>query len=98
MARKTSRGKLTSLRVHRVTGFGPPADHISVHAVVQLDSEPNKFMGFPLNNDANRLVHEGWLEMLREAFTHNHTVLVESDFDTQGGNNGVVRMVTLTKR
>ena len=98
MPRRTSKGQLTSLRVHRLIGFGPPTDHIRVHAVVQLNSEPTKFMGFPLTDDADRLVYEGWLEMLREAFSRNHTVVVESDFDTQGGNNGVVRMVTLTKQ
>jgi hypothetical protein len=97
MPRLTHQGKVTSLRVHRVLGFGPPSDHISVHAVVRLNSQPNRFMGFRLQEDQDRVVHEGWLDMLRDAFNLNHTVLVESDFDTQAGNNGVIRMVTLTK-
>ena len=78
-------------------GVGPPSHHISVHAVVRRNSEPNRFMGFRLQQDSDRVVHEGWLDMLRDAFNLNHTVIVESDFDTQAGNNGVIRTVTLTK-
>jgi hypothetical protein len=97
MPRLTHQGKVTSLRVHRALGFGPPSDHISVHAVVRLSSQPNRFMGFRLQQDAGRVVHDGWLDMLRDAFNLNHTVLVKSDFDTQAGTNGVIRTVTLTK-
>jgi hypothetical protein len=97
MPRLSHQGKVTFLRVHRVLGFGPPSDHISVHAVVRLSSQPNRFMGFRLQEDADRVVHEGWLDMLRDAFNHDHTVIVESDFDTQAGNNGVIRTVVLTK-
>jgi hypothetical protein len=95
--RLTHRGRLSLLRVHRLIGFGPPSDHIRVHAVVKLDDEPDRHMGFPLTEDGDFAVHQGWLAMLRDAFTHNHTVLIESDFDTEAGNNGVIRMVTLTK-
>jgi hypothetical protein len=83
--------------VHRLIGFGPPSDHIRVHAVIKLDNQPDKHMGFPLDEDGDLFVHQGWLAMLHEAFTHDHTVLVESDFDTDAGDNGVIRMVTLVK-
>jgi hypothetical protein len=97
MPRLSHQGKVTFLRVHRVLGFGPPSDHISVHAVIRLSTQPNRFMGFRLQQDADRVVHEGWLDMLRDAFNLNHTVIVESDFDTQAGNNGVIRTVVLQK-
>jgi hypothetical protein len=65
--------------------------------VVKLDDAPDRHMGFPLTEDGDLPVHQAWMGMLRDAFTHGHTVLVESDFDTAAGNNGVVRMVTLAK-
>jgi hypothetical protein len=70
-------GRVRSLRVHRELGFGPPDDHISVHVVAQLDSEPDKFMGFPLGDDSNGTVHKGWLEMLRLAFNSGRRVRIE---------------------
>jgi hypothetical protein len=54
-------------------------------------------MGFPLVDGPELFVENAWVDMLRDAFSHNHTVRVESEFDTEAGTNGVVRTVTLVK-
>ncbi len=97
MARLTHEGKVSVLRIHRVRGFGPPPNHISVHVVVKLHSQPARFMGFPLADGPELFVEEAWVDMLRDAFNHNHTVRVESEFDTEAGTNGVIRTITLVK-
>jgi hypothetical protein len=89
----TATGRVKLLRVHRVLGFGPPADHIPVHVVTQLDSEPNKFLGFPLRDDQDRPVHQEWLDDLRIAFSSGRQVSIEYAFT--GGNNEVIRHIRL---
>jgi IgA peptidase M64 len=89
----TATGRVKLLRVHRVLGFGPPHDHIPVHVVTQLDSEPNKFLGFPLRDDQDRPVHQEWLDDLRIAFSSGRQVSIESGFT--GGNNEVIRHIRL---
>jgi hypothetical protein len=89
----TATGTVKLLRVHRVVGFGPPHDHIPVHVVTQLDSEPNKFLGFPLRDDQDRPVHQEWLEDLRIAFSSGRQVDIEYAFT--GGNNQVIRNIEL---
>jgi hypothetical protein len=92
-----ARGKVTFLRVHDVgSGFGPPTDFIDVEAVVQLDSRPGESYGFKLRDDANRAAHQGMLDLLRDAFNNNHTVIL--DFDIQPPRkNGIIIRVALTK-
>lgn len=97
MGRKRSRGKVTFFRVHRERGYGPPRDHIPVHVVVRLDDDSPLELGFPLAEDENRLVHEAWVAMLRDAFSHRLTVEILSDHDTEEGNNGVIRDLVLTR-
>jgi len=82
-------GKLTMLRVHDVgTGYGNP--NMDIEVVLRLDSEPNNAYGFQLRDDANRLVRQGMLDLLRDAFDNNWTVTINE-------NNGVVFRVWLTK-
>jgi hypothetical protein len=89
----TATGRVKLLRVHRVLGFGPPHDHIPVHVVTQLDSEPNKFLGFPLRDDQDRPVHQEWLSDLRTAFSSGRQVDIEYAFT--GGNNQLIRHIRL---
>jgi hypothetical protein len=97
MALLQSSGKLTFLRVHDLgTRFGPPADQIDVEAVIKLNSRPERAMGFQLRNDGNRPARQGMLDLLRDAFNNNWTVVVDYNLDT-GKKNGVAIRVALTK-
>ena len=97
MALLQSSGKLTFLRVHDVgTKFGPPTDQIDVEVIMKLTTQPTRAMGFTLRNDTNRLAHQGMLDLLRDAFTHNWTVVVDYNL-TEGKQNGVAIRVALTK-
>jgi len=90
-------GKLTLLRVHDLgTGFGPPTDFIDVEVVIGLDSQPGKFFGFQLRNDANRNAHRDMLNRLRDAFKNNRTVTI--DYRSKAGKtNFVLFRVYLSK-
>jgi hypothetical protein len=97
MALLESSGKLTFLRAHDVgTGFGPPADFIDVEVVVKLDSRPNNSFGFQLRNDVNRPARAGMLDLLRDAFNYNWTVVIDYNLDT-GKTNGVIIRTALIK-
>jgi hypothetical protein len=94
---RESRGKVTFLRVHDVgTGFGPPSDFIDVEVVAQLDTKPGESYGFQLRNDNNRPAREGMLDLLRDAFNNNATVLIDYNIPA-GKKNGVIIRVALTK-
>jgi hypothetical protein len=91
-------GKVTFLRVHDVgTGFGPPGDQIDVEVVFQLDTAPLKSFGFQVRNDGNRAARQGMLDLLRDAFNHGWTVVVDFNIDDPvNDNNGVAIRVALT--
>ena len=95
MGRRQAKGKVTFFRIHREIGYGPPDDHIRVHVVVQLDDSADHTMGFPLVDDGDRLVHEAWVGMLRDAYRQNLTVEILADHDTEAGTNGVIRDLVL---
>ena len=97
MPRQRSVGRLKSLRVHREIGFGPPRDHIDVHVVAEVQGADPLKHGFPLVDDGDRMVHEAWVAMLRDAVAHNLTVDILADHDTEAGNHGVMRDLTLTR-
>ena len=97
MALLQSAGKLTFLRVHDVgTKFGPPTDQIDVEVVVQLNTTGKKSYGFKLRDDANRFAHAGMLDLLRDAFNHGWTAVIDHETPT-GKQNGVIIRVALTK-
>lgn len=92
-----SQGKVTFLRVNEVgDSFGPQGDSIQVEAIAQLDSEPGKSFGFELRNDRQRPAHQGMLDLLRDAFENNSTVLLDY-LIPEGNNNGTLIRVALTK-
>jgi hypothetical protein len=92
-----SRGKLKFLRVHDVgTGFGPPSDFIDVEVVIQLNTRPGESYGFQLRNDANRAARQGMLDLLRDAFNNNWTVVVDYNISPPK-KNGVIIRVALVK-
>lgn len=94
-----SRGKVTFLRVHDVgSGYGPPDDHIDVEVVAGLDSVPDRRMGFRLRDDANRAARQGMLDLLRDAFAHDWTVLIDYSIDVENDKkNGEAIRVALVK-
>jgi hypothetical protein len=97
MALLESSGKLTFLRVHDVgTGYGPSNDFIDVEVVVKLDSKPDNAFGFQLRDDGNRPARAGMLDLLRDAFSRDGTVLIDYNLDT-GKTNGIVIRTALTK-
>lgn len=86
----THSGKVTLLRVHEVgTRYGAPPG-LDIEVVIRLDSEPNNAYGFQLRDDANRLVHQGMLDLLRDAFANNWTVFVDEQ-------NGSIFRLWVTK-
>jgi hypothetical protein len=92
-----SSGKITFLRVHDVgTAFGPPSDRIDVEVVVQLNTRPGESFGFQLRNDAQRAARQGMLDLLRDAFNSNATVVLDYNIDPPK-KNGVIIRVALTK-
>lgn len=92
-----SSGKITFLRVHDVgTGFGPPSDAIDVEVVVQINTRPGESFGFQLRNDNNRAARQGMLDLLRDAFNSNATVVLDYEVDPPK-KNGVIIRVALTK-
>ena len=103
MAIKAATGYVTLLRVHdKGTKYGPPTDEIDVEAVIWLDSKPGQAFGFQLRDDSNRVVRQGMLDLLRDAFNHNWLVKIE--YDIKEGNdvkadskNGTIIRVMLIK-
>ena len=90
-------GKVTFLRVHDLgTGFGPPSDFIDVEVVVQLNGNKTESFGFQLRNDANRAAREGMLDLLRDAFNNNTTVVIDYN-ESPPKKNGVIIRVALLK-
>ena len=92
-----SSGKITFLRVHDVgTGFGPPSDFIDVEVVVQINTNLEESYGFQLRNDSNRAARQGMLDLLRDAFNSNATVVLDYDIEPPK-KNGVLIRVALVK-
>ncbi|MDJ0618015.1 MAG: hypothetical protein QNJ63_14935 [Calothrix sp. MO_192.B10] len=90
---KQSSGKLTLLRVHNVgTKYGPPADQIDAEVIIRLNSQPGKAFGFKLRQDSNALVHQGMLDVLRDAFFRNTNVTIDYDIESGKKNGRIIRV------
>jgi hypothetical protein len=99
-------GKVTFLRVHDVgTKFGSTCDDasdpdcpnsIDVEVVVQLDTKPGEAYGFQLRNDSNRAARQGMLDLLRDAFNNEATVVLDFEIEP-GKKNSILFRVALTK-
>lgn len=95
MPLESVQGLVTMLRVHDVgTGYGPANDLLDVEVVFTLNNQAGRAFGFQLRTDANRLVHQAMLELLRDA--HAQRWPVSADVQTPTGRrNGVVIRVWL---
>jgi hypothetical protein len=88
-------GTITFLRAHDLgSGFGPPADFLDVEAVIKLDTAPNEAYGFQLRNDRFRPSRQGMLDLLKDAYFHNHPVTIDYQI-IPGRHNGVILRVAL---
>jgi hypothetical protein len=92
-----SEGQITFLRVNEVgDSYGPSGDAIQVEAIIQLDSLPGQAFGFELRNDKQRPAHQGMLDVLRDAFVNDITVLIDY-FIPEGNKNGTIFRVAAIK-
>lgn len=94
-----SQGKVKELRVVELgSRHGPPTDQIDVEVVAELDTVPDRGMGFQLRNDQNRPVREAMLDLLRLAFESGCQTQIEYSIDLDAGKkNGVILRVILRK-
>lgn len=93
---------VTLLRVHDVGGkFGRSNDKINVDVVIKLREHPTNYFGFKLRKDKHQLVHQGMLDLLRDAYNHNHRVVIDYEICTPAANkpckNGIIRHLWLKK-
>jgi hypothetical protein len=89
----SAQGKLTFLRVHDPgTAYGPAGDVIDGEVVIKLDTQGDRGFGFQLRVDAGEAAHRGMLNLLRDAFRYDRSVLV--DYYTTGPQNGrIIRVM-----
>ena len=70
-------GKVTFLRVNEVgTRYGPANDSLDAEVIIKLNSQKKKSFGFKLRKDHNELVHQGMLDLLRDAFRYQQKVTI----------------------
>jgi hypothetical protein len=85
---RNASGEIGYFRIHDVgSGFGPPTDFIDVECVIKLRQEPTLAFGIQLRNDVNVHVHNGMLDLIRDAYFHNRHIDIEYWVDP-GKNNG----------
>jgi hypothetical protein len=95
MAMENVQGLVTMLRVQEVgSGYGPANDHLDVEVVFTVSSLPERAFGFQLRTDANRLVRQAMLDLLRMAQSQRWPVSADVETPT-GRRNGVVIRVWL---
>ena len=94
-----SQGRVKELRVVELgSRHGPPSDQIDVEVVAELDSVPDRGMGFQLRDDQNRPVRQGMLDLLRDAFQLGCQTRIEYSIDLEAGKkNGIIVRVILLK-
>lgn len=90
-------GKIIFLRAHDLgTLYGPPSDQLDVEAVFILNALGEGAFGFQLRNDDNLPTRQAMFSLLREAFVHNFTVIVDFLIDP-GKKNGTAFRVALIR-
>ena len=70
------RGKIQGIWMPEYGGYGPPSDWIDANVVITLYGSHKRF-GFQLRNDGYLPVHQGWLDIARDAFRDNRTVSID---------------------
>jgi len=96
-------GNISFLRINEVgTSFGPNNDRIDSEVIIKFSNNSDMAFGFQLRNDSNSLVHQGMLDLLRDAFDKGYRVTI--DFTARKANdvrpadkNGEILRLWLTK-
>jgi hypothetical protein len=90
-------GKVNLIRVQD-TGqlFGPPGDVIDADVIFTLTTQAGKAFGFQLRPGTNELARDGMLDLLRDAFQNNWTVVINCTVDP-GHNNSLCSRVWIVK-
>ena len=97
MALLNTHGKLSLLRVHEVSSkYGPATDQIDAEVVIKFATNNESAFGFQLRNDGNVAVHQGMLDILRDAFNNNWIVNIDYTI-IDGKKNGTILRTWLTK-
>ena len=97
MARLQSRGKLTFLRVHDGGRGVWAADRPDRWRGRSQSGYPSRRgVGLRIRADSARPVRQGMLDLLRDAFSNDFTVVLDYNLDT-GKSNGVVIRVALER-
>jgi hypothetical protein len=82
-----ARGRVKLLRVNDIgSGYGPPTDKIDAEVVMELDTQPGRAFGFKLRKDAKLAANKAMLDLLRDAFAHDHPIAIE--YKRTGLSNG----------
>lgn len=90
-------GKVTILRVQDVgQQFGPPGDVIDADVIFTLSTSPGKAYGFQLRAGTHELARQGMLDLLRDAFANNWTVVINFNIEP-GRNNGMANRLWIIK-
>lgn len=76
--------------------YGPANDQIDAEVVIKLNTQAGQAFGFKLRNDTNALVHQGMLDLLRDAFANNWTVAIDF-FRDANKKNGIILRVWVTR-
>ena len=90
-------GKVNLIRVQD-TGqlYGPPGDVIDADVIFTLTTQPGKAYGFQLRPGSNELTRAGMLDLLRDAFQNNWTVVLNCTVNA-GHNNSLCSRVWIVK-
>lgn len=96
-------GKISFIRINEVgSGYGPNNDRIDSEVIIKFVNNTDMAFGFQLRNDNNSLVHQGMLDLLRDAFDKDYKVTI--DFTARKGNdvrppdkNGEIIRLWITK-
>jgi hypothetical protein len=90
-------GQVNLIRVQDIgQQFGPPGDVIDADVIFTLANQPGKAFGFQLRLGTNELARQGMLDLLRDAFQNNWTVVINFNRDP-GDNNGIATRLWIVK-
>ncbi len=65
---------------------------ITCNVGIRLNTQPRKAFGFKLRQDSNALVHQGMLDVLRDAFFRNTNVTIDYDIESGKKNGRIIRV------
>jgi hypothetical protein len=87
-------GKLTYLLVRQAR---PPNDFLDVEVIVGLHTDPVRRFGFKFGGAVNNdFIHQGMLDILRDAFNNNWQTTIDYRIDLTN-NDGIIQQVKISK-